>query len=323
MRRRTTSQDSVGEDSFLDTTANLVGILIILVVVIGTKTRLEAEEYTKSLVEQEESEEIESSKQTVAALREELIKQDLMIKQHAMESEYRKMERDAMLAKLASAKQAVDEKLNETDTETREAVERSSEIDRLKAELSDLADRAMSNEEQPRPTVVLEHLPTPMARTVYDKEMHVQLKANKVTTIPWERLVEMLKRQVPLTARRQASRQKIEDTLGPVSGFVMHYAIAPVPGGFELDHFTLEVLPSAAQESIPESMAPTGRLALELASRDPKETVITVWVYPDSFESFRDLKARLFEAGFLSAARPLPHGQPIAASPQGTRSSAQ
>jgi hypothetical protein len=62
---------------------------------------------------------------------------------------------------------------------------------------------------------------------------------------------------------------------------------------------------------------------LELASRKPRETVVTVWVYPDSFEKFRQLKAQLFAEGFLCAARPLPEGVRIGASPQGTRSSAQ
>jgi hypothetical protein len=153
--------------------------------------------------------------------------------------------------------------------------------------------------------------------------MHVQLKAGRLTVIPWDRLVGALKEQVPLAARRNASRTMLEDSLGPVGGFLMRYRMAAIPGGFELDRFEIESVDEQHGESFDEALAPGGRLRLELASRDPSETVVTVWVYPDSFEVFRQLKARLFEEGFLSAARPLPEGVRIGASPRGSRSSAQ
>ncbi len=43
-----------------------------------------------------------------------------------------------------------------------------------------------------------------------------------------------------------------------------------------------------------------------MSSRVPAETVVTVWVYPDSFGEFRKLKSALYREGFLAAARPLP-----------------
>ena len=52
MRRRE-EDGSVGEDSFLDTTANLVGILIILVVVVGSKTQVDAAAHSRKLAEAE------------------------------------------------------------------------------------------------------------------------------------------------------------------------------------------------------------------------------------------------------------------------------
>ena len=70
---RPKSQDvsGVGEDSFLDTTANLVGILIILVVVIGAKTKTDAEEYGRQLAEQEQdTSEFEEPARKAVALRE-------------------------------------------------------------------------------------------------------------------------------------------------------------------------------------------------------------------------------------------------------------
>ena len=91
----------------------------------------------------------------------------------------------------------------------------------------------------------------------------------------------------------------------------------------ELERFELEVVEPQIGETIEDALSPGSRLRVELAGRQPRETVITVWVYPDSFEAFRQLKEALFEDGFLTAARPLPDGVLIGASPRGSRSTAQ
>jgi hypothetical protein len=55
---------------------------------------------------------------------------------------------------------------------------------------------------------------------------------------------------------------------------------------------------------------------------DEKAT-LTFWVYPDSFAAYRELQEFAHAEGFDVAARPLPHGVPIAGSPNGSRSSSQ
>jgi hypothetical protein len=162
-----------------------------------------------------------------------------------------------------------------------------------------------------------------MARTVFQKELHLMLRNGQVAVIPWDRLVDVLKQQIPLAAQRQASRTALEDTLGPVGGFLMKYRMAAIPGGFELDRFELEPTQAVPTEPLAAALQESSRLSIELASRNPRETVVTVWVYPDSFDNFRTLKAQLFSIGFLCAARPLPDSVRIGASPRGTRSSAQ
>lgn len=322
-RRSADDNMSVGQDSFLDTTANLVGILIILVVVIGTKTKIDAIEYGKQQAELEPSVELEQTQRQARGLKESLQKQKLQLVEYQMEQRYRKTERDRLLIQVATAREVVESKLQNVDEEQRKQIEQQSELKKLQSQIQDVERQMGTADERERPTILLEHLPTPMARTVFTKEMHVQLKGREVTVIPWDRLVEMLKNQVPLALRRQASRGSVEDKLGPVGGFLMHYRMDAIQGGYELDRFELESTPSAPSESLQESLSSAGRLRLELASRDPRETVVTVWVYPDSFAEFRELKAQLFDEGFLCAARPLPENVRIGASPRGSRSSAQ
>ena len=61
-----------------------------------------------------------------------------------------------------------------------------------------------------------------------------------------------------------------------------------------------------------------------ILSRLPSDqTTITVWVYPESYRQFRQLKNDLLRRGYLTAGRPMPAGHPIGASPSGSQSSAQ
>lgn len=292
-------------------------------VVIGSKTKIEAEAYGRELAAKEPAAELSEPVREVQALQNSLLELELKQREYELENQYRKHERDSMLAQLSLAKAAVEERLKSLNLERRESIEQEQQLESLELQLKELNEKMGAAEESKRPKVVLEHLPTPMAKTVFNREMHVKLQGGRVTVIPWDRLIEMLKQQVPLAARRNASRETLDDTLGPVGGWLMRYRMLSVPGGFELDRFEVESVSAAEDESLEEAFQTAGRLNLELASRNPAETVVTVWTYPDSFEKYRELKAYLFRQGFLSAARPLPEGMHIGASPRGSRSTAQ
>ncbi len=323
MPRRHAEDISVGEDSFLDTTANLVGILIILVVIIGSKTKVDAEAYGRELAAQTPTQQLEDPEREARALHASLAELSIRQQEYELETQYRKSERDALLTQITLARGALEEKMASLDADKRSSIEKEQEREKLESQLkAKLAQMGAAEEAKPAP-IVLEHLPTPMAKTVFSRELHVMLQNSRVTVIPWDRLVNALKEQVPLAARRNASRSALDDTLGPIGGWLMKYRMLAVPGGFELDHFELESISPNETETFEDALAPGGRLQLELATRNPAETVITVWIYPDSFDLFRQLKAKLFEAGFLSAARPLPEGMKIGASPRGSRSTAQ
>ena len=50
-----------------------------------------------------------------------------------------------------------------------------------------------------------------------------------------------------------------------------------------------------------------------LAKILPGRTTITIWVYPDGFDAFRQIRKELYRLGYAIAARPLPPGSPSAA----------
>ncbi len=91
----------------------------------------------------------------------------------------------------------------------------------------------------------------------------------------------------------------------------------------ELDKFELEPGPEILRESIDQCLGMNGQLRIDLSAYSPRETTVTAWVYPGSFETFRQLKEMLFVEGFMTAARPLPEGVRIGASARPSQSTAQ
>jgi hypothetical protein len=325
---------TIGEDSFLDTIANLVGILIIFIVIAGTGTRTSA----LSIARQE----LDAGKKETATaaslamqLETDLAKKTAELNEYALELDYRKAERDATLDQINLAKLEIDEKLAQMNKQQQADTLLQSETNQLKAEveakLRSLSDTP-SDEKAP---ILLQHLPTPMAKTVFGKEVHIMIRRQMISVVPWDDLIEALKREAELAVRRSSRKTTIDGSLGPINGFTMLYRFATKRGVIsngsevatgqvvELDRFELEPTSDLVQESLEQCFRDGGRLRVELSSHRPQETVITAWVYEDSFETFRRLKEQLFTQGFLAAARPLVSQARIAASPHGTHSLAQ
>jgi hypothetical protein len=120
---------------------------------------------------------------------------------------------------------------------------------------------------------------------------------------------------------------EIVDTLGPIGGFRMRYAVQRrhTARGTSLQLAYLELQPESRGlgEPLEAALAPDSRFREKLAMVSPRQYTITVWTYPDSFAEFRKLKKELYEMGYPVAGRPLPEGMLISASPHGSRSSAQ
>jgi hypothetical protein len=76
-------------------------------------------------------------------------------------------------------------------------------------------------------------------------------------------------------------------------------------------------------ETLESACQPASDFFRAVNSLNPQFATITLWVYPDSFELYRQLRPRLHDRGFLVAARPLPAGMAIRGSPDGSSSAGQ
>ncbi len=158
----------------------------------------------------------------------------------------------------------------------------------------------------------------------------------RVVFVPMEELVEQLRSQIQRQAYKLADQPELSDTIGPVDGFRLRYTlerhdVAPDGprgtgrGGSYMRVEQLTLIPVA------DDLGEPVRLALQqgsdfrqtLAKILPGRTTITIWVYPDGFDAFRQIRKELYRLGYSIAARPLPPGTPIGGSPDGSKSAAQ
>ena len=72
-----------------------------------------------------------------------------------------------LLDQVVVARTGPTQKLDQLDGQQREAVEQEQLIARLQSELDKAVHEAGATEAADRPEIILEHLPTPMARTVF------------------------------------------------------------------------------------------------------------------------------------------------------------
>lgn len=335
MARRNNDEQPIGEDSFLDTIANLIGILIILVLIVGARAHTSAKEVVDKQVE-EKLNEAEAPKELAMRVISDIEEQSIKLAHYEQELSQRSLERMLTNDRVNMAKVKVEKQLEELSEETKGRFETESELSELQEKLADLLKQQGDiPPDEEEPPVVLQHLPTPMAKTVFGEEIHVLLTGKKLSVIPWTQLVEALKRDARAAAGRNTQKALITNSIGPIDGFMMKYALRNQAGLMsdgttarmgrlvELDKFVLEPTENIVEETVEEALSSGGRLLSELSHYNSKNLTVTVWVYPDSFQEFRKLKEMLFPEGYLCAARPLPFGVPIGASPNGASSTAQ
>ena len=182
--------------------------------------------------------------------------------------------------------------------------------------------------------MAIQHLPTPMAKTVFGDEVHFRLKGNLLSYVPIDQLLDEIRNDFQRVA--SGSRNGLSDaTIGPLRGYVASYAMDKNSGTINqggrimrgtqisLVGLIVEPLQEPHGEPVEQMFSGSSVLDIELAGRDPGTTTVTVWVYPDSFAAFRKMKEHLYKKGFATAGRPLPMDHPISGSPQGSRSRAQ
>lgn len=349
MRRIAIEQpESQGQDSFLDIVANMVGILILLVMVVGVRAaRLPAaalfdEQQASPADAPEPAAESNSSKPPdelpakIVELQSEIAELAQRVAANVQEEKLREAERVQLAAHALAVERELERRKAKLDDVQRRDHETVEHLSAARRRLDELAEAQMALTAAPASVERIENLPTPLAQTVRGEELHLRLKGGMVSVIPLDELVSGLEDHARDNAWKLAGDSVLEETLGPVGGYRLRYrlvrqrivvqsAAGPINQGNVVQLEGWELLPMADDlgQPVEQALLQGSELRRVLAGKRPATTTVTAWVYPDSFNEFRRLKKALFEMGFATAARPLPRGQRIGGSPRGSKSAAQ
>jgi hypothetical protein len=248
----------------------------------------------------------------------------------------RGIQRDVLATAVAAVEQNIQQRRQQLDGAKLADFDLARNLSESRTQLDQLvAQRQQAENAAAAPTIV-ESYPTPISRAVDGPEAHFLLTNGRVALVPVEPLLEQFQSQAKRQVYKLLEQPELTDTVGPVGGFRLRYTLERHDVSPELAKETGRGGSYARLQKwtlIPASneLGEPVRLALQegsdfreaLARILPGRTTITVWVYPDGFHAFRQIRKELYRRGYTIAARPLPPGAPISGSPEGGKSAAQ
>ncbi|MDR0337907.1 MAG: hypothetical protein LBI18_12535 [Planctomycetaceae bacterium] len=339
-----------GQDSFLDLVSNVVGILLILLMVAGIRAQnspREPETINPStpIIDHKILDDIQTNYETfqekeLVAIK---LRDDVnsMHEQMAILDEHiqaQAIQHAQLFDMMTSARAAIDTVAEEKDQETKNRIEYQRQIQEIETKLGQI-DRTKQWLQSNRPqATVIENIPTPISKSVgeKDREAHFRLLGGKIAYVPFLELFEKMKLEIAQNQNLYFKQKKSENKIGPLDNFYLEYMLAvydmPMQDAYGTGVGKSLQLEYAEMVPVRESLGELLNNALVLPDSELKRRLkmyrqdiytITVWVYPDSFEEFTELKKFLYAQGYRVAARPLDFGVPISGSPHGSKSAAQ
>lgn len=347
-------QDS--QDSFLDVVANVVGVLIILVMLVGMQA-------STSVMANRETETPDSPQETSSASAEPgLTIQDLAVLQSELEASTKDaLNQKRRVAKLADqvvnlvaesvaqdqlrnelalhqriVEQEIDRRRQELDKQDQEEFDVQRQLLDLKLKLSEYEQERISLASAPGVVEEIENVPTPLARVVDEPSIHLRLRNGLVSIVPYEALSAEARQRTRQIMRRLQSTDKVVESFGPIDGYraiVQGYRITRNPtGGTTVGQrirsttdFLVTFVPVNEElgETVERAINRGSEIYEYLQSRRRDSPPVDVWLYPDSYDEFRVLKKALWEMGFAVSTRPLNSNSKISASVHGSKSAVQ
>jgi hypothetical protein len=313
--------------------ASVVSIMIIMVVMEGVRIRNTP--VTLDVASHPAKQALQADLAAEQAERGEVYKAVEEVRGVQQQTTVRKLERDAMATMVAVVEKKIEERRRQLDGAKQSEFDVLRNLSESKQQLQQLEQQRERVEQEERAPVVIESYPTPISRAVDGPEAHLLISNGRVVFIPLEPLLTQLQTSAKREAQRLVSESEITETVGPVEGFRLKYTIerhdvAPdvssrVRGGAyaRLQRWTLIPTSNDLGEPVRLALLEDSDFHRTLAKILPGRTTITIWVYPDGFDAFRQVRKELYRRGYTIAARPLPPGQQISGSPDGSKSAAQ
>jgi hypothetical protein len=349
-RRRRSQREKIffSFDSFLDVVANVIGIIIRLILVawVGAKT------YTASMEFNDEEPPAQAPKVASAPLPPPKPSDDPLYNKLDLTKAELADARDQLLGKLRNLEAAKEKTLltqkemeklaqkNQEIAEQQRALEKELEsrgqhiqmaslsLEGLRKRGQDIAAQIASLQKVTKPTKELK-FHAPVSRVVQGDEMFFECRGGRVAFIDMPSFMQEIRDNSDEIGKQLRTEARVQRVTSQIGAFRLQYGFER-EGGLVDAHFRYSMVgwlvePVSAQrgETAVVALAKGSDFRRLADATDPNQTVVTFWVYPDSFEIFRALRDYLYERDVEVAGRPLPMNAPIAASRYGTKSRGQ
>jgi hypothetical protein len=325
-----------GQDSFLDVITNIVGILILLVMIVGVRSVRARHSATidQSAANPHATQQIHAAYAAATNNERELRKLIQRYVSTHQEVQLRDRERLILNTVVAQAEQEIAQRRSELDSQDRRDFDIRRQLSEAKLTLDDLTREQMALMTEEPDVEEIQCEPTPLARVVSGKEVHLLLADDHVAVVPFDELLELLKADAEANVWRLRDQDELERTVGPVNDFRLRYWFVKaalvarnantgtvVAGQFpRFSHCFFIPVTTPAGEPAADAMRPNSEMRQFLGRLNPQGTTVTIWTYAGNYDRLREVKRAIRELGFQIALRPLPKGMPIGASRTGTES---
>jgi hypothetical protein len=199
-----------------------------------------------------------------------------------------------------------------------------------------LLDELEALKKSPRATKKLRYN-TPISAPVTEEVMF-ECQRGRVTLLDRSALEAIAERDARSKIDQLRTQWEVHDVTTSVGAFRLNYVVerersatdgpagvAPVGGGFRagITSWVAEPVIDDRGETVEQALKPGSAFRRVVDSLEPQQTAVTMWVYPDSFAAYRQLRDWLHSRDMVVAGRPLPTGAPIGSSRRGTTSRGQ
>jgi len=328
--------EAVNPDSFLDIVASVVSILIIMILMVGMRiknTPIEAPLTGKAAQATAELAKSRSDEQSFCG---DVVKLGEQLQGLEQEAAARAVQRNVLATLVSTLELNIRSRREQMDGQSRSDFDVVQKLGESRRQLDELKHLRAQAETASAAPIVVESYPTPISRAVDANEAHFQLRGGAIVYIPLEALIQRFKADALRHVDQLRDLPEVTDTVGPEGGFRLKYTmerkdISPEMarttghGGSyaQLKRWTLIPTASELGEPADVALAEGSAFRKALAKLRPGRHTVTIWLYPDSFDAFRQIRKDLYRLGYAVAVRPLPEGIPISGSPEGSKSAAE
>ena len=323
---------TTGQDSFLDIVANLVGVLIILVVIVGAQATSVWNQVEPDAAIGDEITEVQQqivrASNTVKKLQTDNHTLESDIKTQSTLAAVASERRHIALVNLEVVRQEVESQRKKLSAVQQQHFDQQ----RKRAELQQSLDGVIRESKVlsvSRPSIVsktIEHHPTPISQTVFTDIIHVRLSNGRLAVVPVDPLTELMQREWKVKAeklRNQNGVSRTIETVRPIDDFRLQYELQAFKNRILLAGYHVIALTDRVGRPTAEMMQPGSSFTELLSKSVPEETTISIWMYPSELKEHRLLKNWLHEQGFKVASWLQDPGQSISFGPQGSHITAQ